>query len=60
MTAGVKEKYDKLFEEGLAIESRWGTAEDIGRAAAALARGDFPYATGQVVISDGGMNVPRL
>jgi NAD(P)-dependent dehydrogenase (short-subunit alcohol dehydrogenase family) len=60
MTAPVKEKYDKLIAEGLTLERRWGTPEDVGRAAAALARGDFPYATGQVVNIDGGLMAPRF
>ncbi|HMO85656.1 MAG TPA: 3-ketoacyl-ACP reductase [Lacipirellulaceae bacterium] len=60
MTAGVKEKYDRLIAEGLTLVPRWGQPEDIGRAAAALARGDFPYATGQVVNIDGGMTIGRL
>ena len=34
--------------------------EDIGKAAAGLARGDFPYSTGQVVMVDGGMTLQRL
>lgn len=60
MTAGVKEKYDRMIAEGLTLEPRWGRPEDIGRAVAALARGDFPYATGQVVNIDGGMMIGRL
>lgn len=60
MTAGVKDKYDKLIAEGLTLEPRWGRPEDVGRAVAALARGDFPYATGQVVNIDGGMMIGRL
>ena len=60
MTAGVQEKYDKLFGEGLAIQHRWGTPEDVGRAIAALVRGDFPYSTGQVIMVDGGLSVQRL
>ncbi len=60
MTAGVREKYDKLFAEGLAIQERWGQPEDIGKAAAGLARGDFPYSTGQVIMVDGGMTLQRL
>lgn len=60
MTAGVQEKYEKLFAEGLAIEPRWGTPEDVGKAVAALARGDFPYATGQHIMIDGGLSTPRL
>ena len=60
MTSGVKEKYDKMFSEGLAIQKRWGVPEDIGKAAAGLARGDFPYSTGQVIMVDGGMTIQRL
>ena len=41
MTAGVTEKYDRLIEGGLTMEKRWGTPEDVGRAAAVLAGGDF-------------------
>jgi len=60
MTSGVKEKYDKLIHEGLTIEKRWGTPEDIGKIVAALAKGDIPYATGQVITADGGMGIRRL
>lgn len=60
MTAGVKAKYDKMFSEGLAVQNRWGQPEDVGRAAAALSRGDFPYSTGQVVMVDGGLTLLRL
>lgn len=60
MTAGVKEKYDKLIENGLLLEPRWGRPEDIGRIVAALARGDMPYATGQVIVADGGLTITRL
>jgi 3-oxoacyl-[acyl-carrier protein] reductase len=60
MTAGVKEKYDKLISEGLTVQSRWGFPEDVGKAVAALAKGDFPYSTGQVIMVDGGLTLPRL
>jgi NAD(P)-dependent dehydrogenase (short-subunit alcohol dehydrogenase family) len=60
MTAGVTEKYDKLIGEGLTLEKRWGTPEDIGRIVAALAKGDIPYSTGQVIHADGGMGIRRL
>jgi len=60
MTAGATAKYDKLLGEGLAVTRRWGTPDDVGRAAAALARGDFPYSTGSVIMVDGGLTVPRL
>ena len=60
MTAGVQAKYDKLLSEGLAIQPRWGHPEDVGKAVAALARGDFPYSSGQIFRIDGGLTVPRL
>jgi NAD(P)-dependent dehydrogenase (short-subunit alcohol dehydrogenase family) len=60
MTKNVKEKYDRLFGEGLALQERWGEPEDVGRAVAALARGDFAYSTGQVIMVEGGIAVPRL
>ena len=60
MTATVGAKYDKLLAEGLAIQRRWGQPDDVGRAVAALVRGDFPYSTGQVIMVDGGLTLPRL
>lgn len=60
MTSGVTEKYDRLIANGLNIQPRWGFPEDIGKAVAALARGDFPFSTGQVIMVDGGLVVPRL
>ena len=60
MTAGVKETYDKRIGEGLVPDSRWGQPEDVGRAVAALLRGDIAYATGTVVHVDGGLSIPRL
>lgn len=60
MTAGVTGKYDKLIGEGLLVQSRWGTPEDVGKAVAMLARGDLPYSTGQVLNVDGGFSMSRL
>ena len=60
MTAAVTAKYDKLFAEGLAPQARWGEPDDVGRAIAALVRGDFSYSTGAVFTVDGGLTVPRL
>lgn len=60
MTAGVKEKYDTLIGEGLCIQKRWGEPDDVGKVVAALAKGDFLYSTGQVIMVDGGMTIPRL
>jgi len=60
MTAGVTQKYDALFANGLTLQKRWGTAEDVGRVAAAMADHQLPYATGQVVKVDGGLTIQRL
>ncbi len=60
MTAGVTSKYDKLIAEGLCVQPRWGFPDDVGRAVASLARGDFPYSSGQVIMVDGGLTLPRL
>ena len=60
MTAGVKEKYDKLIEEGLCVQKRWGEPDDVGKVVASLAKGDFMYSTGQVIMIDGGLTIPRL
>jgi len=60
MTSGVKEKYDKMIEEGLCVQKRWGLPEDVGKVVASLVKGDFGYSTGQVIMVDGGLTIPRL
>lgn len=60
MTSGVREKYDKLIGEGLSIQKRWGEPQDVGKAVASLATGDFMYSTGQVIMVDGGLTIPRF
>jgi 3-oxoacyl-[acyl-carrier protein] reductase len=60
MTTPVKAKYDGMIDGNLLLEKRWGSPEDVGRAASMLARGDLPYASGSVLTIDGGMTLPRL
>jgi len=60
MTSGVTEKYDALIEDGLCVTKRWGLPEDIGKAVGSLATGEFPYSTGQTIMVDGGLTIPRL
>src|SRR5258706_3115127 len=60
MTAGAKAKYDKLIKEGLSVQKRWGYPQDVGSVVGALASGNFPYSTGQVILVDGGLTIPRL
>jgi NAD(P)-dependent dehydrogenase (short-subunit alcohol dehydrogenase family) len=60
MTAGVKDKYDALFADGLAPMPRWGTPADVAGVVAVLASGHMPYSTGDVITVGGGMQIPRL
>jgi 3-oxoacyl-[acyl-carrier protein] reductase len=60
MTAGVHDKYDTLIREGLTVQRRWGTPDDVSRAVLSLVKGDFPYSTGEVISVDGGLTLQRL
>jgi NAD(P)-dependent dehydrogenase (short-subunit alcohol dehydrogenase family) len=60
MTAGVKEKYDKLIAGGLTPIQRWGQPADIASAVAACARGDLRFSTGEVINVDGGFHLRTL
>ncbi len=60
MTSGVKAKYDQLISEGLTPIKRWGTPEDVGKAAAAMAQDLLPFSTGEVINVDGGFHLRRL
>jgi 3-oxoacyl-[acyl-carrier protein] reductase len=60
MTGPVKAKYDALFAKGFAPINRWGQPIDIGRCVVAIARGDFPYSTGQIFHVDGGFHLRSL
>jgi NAD(P)-dependent dehydrogenase (short-subunit alcohol dehydrogenase family) len=60
MTSAVKEKYDNLIEGGLCVTKRWGFPEDVAKVVATLSMNVFPYSTGQVIMVDGGLTIPRL
>ena len=60
MTAGVKDKYDRLIEGGLIPMGRWGQPDDIAKAVVAICDGTFGYTTGQSFILDGGMHIRKL
>ncbi len=60
MTAPVKEKYDRLIEEGLTPIRRWGTPEDVARAVRILASGELAFSTGMAIEVDGGFHIRRL
>ncbi len=62
MTAGATKKYAPALTDNteLLVEKRWGLPEDIGMPASTMARGDIPYASGQVIYVDGGFTMNRL
>jgi 3-oxoacyl-[acyl-carrier protein] reductase len=60
MTAAVKEKYDRLIAGGLTPIKRWGQAQDVAKAVAAIVQGYFPFSTGEVINVDGGFHLRRL
>ena len=60
MTAVVTEKYDKMLADGLAVQKRWGTPDDVGKVVAAIAQNSFAYSTGQVFVVDGGLTLARF
>jgi NAD(P)-dependent dehydrogenase (short-subunit alcohol dehydrogenase family) len=60
MTAGVREKYDKLLAEGLVPQKRWGKPGDVGLAVRAVLENRFPFSTGDVINVDGGFHLRRL
>nr|WP_295787636.1 3-ketoacyl-ACP reductase [Rhodoferax sp.] len=60
MTEGVSAKYQQRIAEGLVPMGRWGYPEDVARVVAALASGQFVFATGSVVNVDGALSIPHF
>ena len=60
MTAKIKDKYDKLINEGLVPQKRWGFPDDIGKAVASISRGDWSFSTGMIFEVSGGLNISKL
>lgn len=60
MTVKVKDKYDKLINEGLVPQKRWGFPSDISKAVSSLVRGDWAFSTGAVFEISGGLNIHKL
>ena len=60
MTAGAKSRYGRLIRRGRVPQKRWGTAEDVGRAARSILAGNFPYSAGAVIALDGGLGLAQL
>jgi NAD(P)-dependent dehydrogenase (short-subunit alcohol dehydrogenase family) len=60
MTAPVAARYSQRIAEGLSPIRRWGEAEDVGNAIAALVGGAIPFSTGDAFHIDGGLHMQRL
>jgi 3-oxoacyl-[acyl-carrier protein] reductase len=60
MIMKVRDKYDKMIDEGRVPQKRWGIPEDIGKAVASIARGDWDFSTGMVFEISGGLNIHKL
>ncbi|WP_137177422.1 3-ketoacyl-ACP reductase [Roseomonas sp. AR75] len=60
MTAAVAARYSQRIAEGLSPIRRWGEAEDVANAIAALVSGAIPFSTGDAFHVDGGLHIPRL
>ena len=60
MTSAVKDKYDKMIDEGLTPIARWGTPDDVARAVVAIAEDSLPFSTGEVINVDGGFHLRRV
>ncbi|MCA9185742.1 MAG: SDR family oxidoreductase, partial [Planctomycetales bacterium] len=60
MTEPVREKYDRLIEEGLTPIRRWGQPDDVALAVSAIAKRSLPFSTGECINVDGGFHIRRL
>jgi len=60
MTIKLTDKYTKLINEGFVPQRRWGLPEDVGKAVASIAGGDWDYSTGMVFEISGGLNLHSM
>jgi NAD(P)-dependent dehydrogenase (short-subunit alcohol dehydrogenase family) len=60
MTRVATAKYDQLIAEGFTPIARWGEPEDVGRAAAMLAKGELSFVTGEAINVDGGLHIQKF
>lgn len=60
LVAVVRDKYDRMIEQGVFPIDRWGYPEDVANVVATLANGTFSYTTGQAIYVDGGFHIKRL
>lgn len=60
MTAGVREKYESLVEQGITPIKRLGRPEDVAGCVLAAISGNLDFTTGQVLLADGGFHLRRF
>lgn len=60
MTGPVKDKYDRLIDDGLTPIRRWGQPDDVAKAVVAIATDLLPFSTGEVINVDGGFHLHTL
>lgn len=60
MTIKMTDKYTKMIDDGFVPQRRWGLPEDVGKAVASIARGDWDYSTGMVFEISGGLNLHSM
>ena len=60
MSLKVKDKWDRFISEGHVPQNRWGLPEDLGKAVASIARGDWDFSTGAVFEVSGGLNIQKI
>lgn len=60
MTRVIKARYDQRIADGLSPIRRFGSADEVGLAVAALADHAFPFSTGDAFHIDGGMHIPHF
>ncbi|MDN3203547.1 3-ketoacyl-ACP reductase [Algoriphagus sediminis] len=60
MIEAVREHYQELAKSGSTLEPRIGKPKDVGKVVSALATGQIPYATGQIINVDGGLTLERM
>lgn len=60
MTAGVKEKYEKMIADGITPTKRFGQPQDVANCVVAVCSGLLDFSTGQILNADGGFHLRRF
>jgi NAD(P)-dependent dehydrogenase (short-subunit alcohol dehydrogenase family) len=60
MNADDLRPYEAAFASGRVPLRRWGRIDEVGKAVAALASGDIPYSTGDVINVGGGFQIEQI